>query len=371
MEGLKYSSDVNVLGKKEQQNGIIAFWKFMFCLLIILTHVGQEMKTDCKIIFACGSIAVDFFFLVSGYLLGKKALRSDNVPNGELYKSTFKFIWKKIKNFFPYFLIIYIIAFPIYYIVEDYTKDRAINTIFDLLFLENVALPRSSILGLAWYISAMLICMNVLYPLIVKYRKNFVYIIAPTIVVILLGYLGHKYHRLSNPWLWDGLTYNSTIRAFLELTLGVILYELVEKIKVQNWTRLARALFTLIEVVGYTSIFFISNIKDAHIKYDFVMLLILCICVSISFSEQSLLLKSSNNKLFYFLQKVSLPLYLNQMWIITLINYLSLKIGSGYLNYYKECILVIAIDLAVSIVLYYMIKIVLPRIKCIKKLFIS
>ena len=128
----------NIINKKN--NGIIAFWKFMFCLLIIYTHVAQQTKTDAKISFICGSIAVEFFFLVSGYLMTKKAMKIDLNDSQKIGQETFEFILKKIKSFFPYFLVTYIIALPVYCIIDDYNKTMALNTIFDLLFLEFIFL---------------------------------------------------------------------------------------------------------------------------------------------------------------------------------------------------------------------------------------
>lgn len=60
---------------KSKHNGIISLWKFIFCIVIIGFHLNaiQHYK-NTNFGFLYGSIAVEFFFIVSGYLLAKKAL---------------------------------------------------------------------------------------------------------------------------------------------------------------------------------------------------------------------------------------------------------------------------------------------------------
>ncbi len=55
----------------KKHNGVIGLWKFIFCLLIVVLHTGIGIPNR---IFKFGSIGVEFFFLVSGYLLAKSAV---------------------------------------------------------------------------------------------------------------------------------------------------------------------------------------------------------------------------------------------------------------------------------------------------------
>ncbi|MCI9177610.1 MAG: acyltransferase [Clostridia bacterium] len=364
-----YAVTCNMLQKrKEEHNGIIGFWKFAFCIMIIFLHIGQLITKDAKFVFAAGSIGVEFFFLVSGYFLGKKALNYKKVENEELGKETYQYIIKKIKKFFPWMLITYVISVLVMYFVKHFQTHQVINSIWDILFLKQSGIKYDSVMDITWYISVMIIAMNILYPIILKFRKNFVYIIAPAIVIFIGGYIAHRYGNIVSIDVWTGLVYKCFLRGFFEISLGVILYEVTQKLKSINFTKIAKTILTCIEIIGFTSIFIVVNIKNAHNKYDFIMILILSICISIAFSEKTLLLKFCNNKFVYFLEKLSLPMYLNQIWIITLIKYIFQRYS---LNYYQYCLVVLIIDIVFSIIAMQLVKIIKSNIGKIKKVFIS
>ena len=133
--------------------------------------ITLEINLSNNNIFEAGSIGVEFFFIVSGWLMTKKALKL-NVENEKLGENTFEFIWKKVKAFFPYMLISYICALILHINISHLRKYQIVNTIWDLLLLRISGIKYwHGVLGVAWYISAMLVCMIVLYPLIVKYKK--------------------------------------------------------------------------------------------------------------------------------------------------------------------------------------------------------
>ena len=64
-------------GMKEKHNGIISFWKFIFSLLILALQGGM-MRKDAIYSFKGGSIGVEFFFIVSGYLFCHKCLKTNS-----------------------------------------------------------------------------------------------------------------------------------------------------------------------------------------------------------------------------------------------------------------------------------------------------
>ena len=234
-----------------------------------------------------------------------------------------------------------------------------------------IVLYKTHIIAVAWYISAMLLCMLIIYPLILKYRKNFVYIIAPITVFFLWGYIIRVYGNFTNPWEWTGFTIVGVLRAFFEMSFGVILYEISERIRKINFTKLGMVLLNLIESIGFISILFIVNINNANNKYDSIMMLILAISIMIAFSEKTISQKYLNNKFIYFMEKISLPMYLNQIWIIDLLRYFSERISILNSNFYIFCVIVICMDFIVSILDIYVIKLMKKMYVKVKKLFIK
>ena len=86
---------------KNNHNGIISFWKFMFSLMMLALHLGI-LHPEARYNFNSGSIGVEFFFIVSGYLFCKKYIKKSVLNNEKIGKITIYFFITKIKRFLPY-----------------------------------------------------------------------------------------------------------------------------------------------------------------------------------------------------------------------------------------------------------------------------
>jgi len=307
---------------KKQHNGIISFWKFIYSLVIIIFHARVFSDPTTKIVlFSKGSIAVEFFFIVSGYLLAKSALKTKLKENESLGKETLQFIFKKIKTFYPYIFMFYILTLIVTIIFEKLSLGKIISSVWNLLLLNIAGFKGIEINGVIWYISAMLICMLILYPLIKKYRYNFIYIISPLIIILLGGYLNHNFNSLRTPYLWIGFANKVLLRAFLELNLGIILYPISIYLSKINFSKFGKIIITITSNICFMIPLFINHFLQNASKYDYIILIILSISILLAFSTQTLDYKIMNNKISYFLEKLSLPMYLSHIFIrIVIIN---------------------------------------------------
>lgn len=353
-----------------KHNGIIGFWKFAFCILILLFHARVFASDTDTVLFSKGSIGVEFFFLVSGFLLARSALNKKEDNNEFLGKETLLFIYKKIKNFFPYILVCFIGGLIVKSIFSDMTIKDYVLSIWDLTFLRMAGFRTTVVNGNVWYISAMLLAMLILYPLLRKFKKNFVYLGAPIIVIFLAGILNHNYLSLRTPEDWLGFFYKGFIRAFLELSLGTILYLICEKMKTLNFTKIGKISITLVEIVGFLIPFIMSQFVEKATTYDFIVLIIMSISIVIAFSEKTLEFKFFDNKIIYYLEKLSLPVYLSHIFIRTIINESGLTVN---LNYYEKTSIFIFVTLIFSMALKFILDALAKKnyfIPQIKRLFI-
>ena len=62
--------------EKRKRNGRIDLLRFVFALVIMLHH-SRYVLGDDHAVFIGGSLAVEFFFLVSGYLMAVSAERAN------------------------------------------------------------------------------------------------------------------------------------------------------------------------------------------------------------------------------------------------------------------------------------------------------
>ena len=100
--------------EKKVYNGVIDWWKIVFCLIIVVMHVGEYYHGD-SFLFVWGRYGVEFFFIVSGFFMAAHVMRMDeNTGLKEIGKENVGFIWGKIKTVFPAFIISWMKAFPMY-----------------------------------------------------------------------------------------------------------------------------------------------------------------------------------------------------------------------------------------------------------------
>ncbi len=290
----------------KKHNGIISFWKFIFCFVIIIFHVGEYQPSRSSILFRCGSIGVEFFFLVSGYLLASAALKS-KTDGKNMGKETFEFVWKKFKTFFPYVVFTFILALILSTMLGNMTVKKYALSIWDLLLLRYMGFKGAGILHHLWYITAMLFSMFLIYPQIKKWKDNYFYFIAPICVIVLAGIINARFGDLKSPNEWIGFMYKGMPRAYMEMCLGTLLFPLAQKIREIDFTRLGKVFITIFEVLGFLLTVIICHTSGT--SYDFILLLLLAISITLAFSEKTLELNLFNNKFFYHLEKMSLVLY--------------------------------------------------------------
>lgn len=339
----------------KKHNGVISFWKFMFSLMIIIYH-GHKFSAspNDNILLAMGSIGVEFFFIVSGYLMAKTALNKKDDKNlKDLGLETLQFIWKKFKVFFPYLLVCFICGLIVKGIYDNLTLRDYILSIFDLFLLRMAGFRETVVNGATWYISAMFICMLILYPLIRKYKYNFVYICCPIIIIFLCGWMYQNHGSLRAPDLWIGFAYKGVIRAFIELCLGALIYPITEKIKKIEFTKIGKILISIIEIFGFIIPFILSQFIEKATRYDYIMLIILSISIILAFSDKTLDQNLFNKKIIFYLEKLSLPMYVSHTFIRTFVNKSSYTLD---LSYYGKMGIYIILTFIISIIMMHIIE---------------
>ena len=62
--------------EKKVYNGVIDWWKIVFCLIIVVMHVREFFHGE-SFIFIWGRYGVEFFFIVSGFFMAAHVMRMD------------------------------------------------------------------------------------------------------------------------------------------------------------------------------------------------------------------------------------------------------------------------------------------------------
>lgn len=217
-----------------KRNKVIDILKLIFVMIIFINHSNFYIQPGEKVntIMHLGFLGVEFFFIISGYLMFYKA---DNINNTNLGESTLSFIFRKISIFLPYYIVAYIIGFGIAYInafsLKIIFKDF-ITSFFAIMQLEMAGFKTYQVLEPTWYLSSMILSMLVLYPLALKFKRNYTLLIAPIIAIMCYGYLSLHIGKLATQsQVCAGGIYSGIFRGLGGISLGCLCYGMANKLK--------------------------------------------------------------------------------------------------------------------------------------------
>lgn len=310
----------------KKYNPEIDLMKFLFSLAVVFYHSNKLVAAAGIPFFPFGFTATDFFFMISGYLKVKSSKKFDSSHTG---KSTFDFVMGKIKSLYPYLLFAFVVAFGVRqfakYISGSFTTIKffkdSILAINEVLILQNSGINFGSIYnGPTWYISAMLIAMAVLFPILLKHKDWFVNIGSLVIAIFCYAYSEQEKGTLNTVG-WNGFTSMGIIRAVAGICLGVFLCSLVEKYQQSGIVlkRKGKVLVWFAEIAMLLLLVVIMQ-KEGQNSFDYISVILIFFICFIILSQITGFAGLLPEKLCGFLGKSSLVIYLNHRCVIFFMN---------------------------------------------------
>lgn len=297
---------------RKARNGEIEALRLLFCVTVMLSHSHYLIGKPYP--FLGGSLSVEFFFIVSGYLMAQtieKKEQSDHIGS-----DTISFIRKKISVVLPNVVLAWIWGFVFLSICGSFTLadmgSTLKGTVWELLFLDMYGFSSGSVNGVTWYISSMLMSMMILYPLIRKKKDLAIHIVLPMAVLFILGWLFQN-GTLRTPQKWFGIVFKGNLRAFAEISLGVLAFYLTQKLKQLKLSAVSKWLLTIMKFSVLFLYLGYMWAKESS-KWDYAFVGLLTVWIAVIFSGQTVDAGCYQARIFSLMGKFSLPLYLSHMY---------------------------------------------------------
>lgn len=293
--------------------------RFIASLFIIYYHTGYIRFDDNSTIyhFTGAFIFVELFFIIMGYFTIR---HFDNTKYFMLdidnkFKNSFKYTLQKFQSFIPYVISAILIFYLVQFFSIDFRDTTSLIYFFEKLPSELLLLGSQfdGRLGLVWYISASFI----IFPIfcVICQTKNRSALLSISILLCIVYFTN-----------FDNTGYigiSSIIRAFFGLLLGVITYFFSKQIATLKFKKIWRVFLSIIEFLSFIISVALLYPSDRSLitnnkPYYCLILLLFIITLSLLLSMQTIQSKI-HSKLFEFLGKISLQLYLYHLIIVEFI----------------------------------------------------
>lgn len=239
--------------------------RFIFMIVIAIWHFGRINP------FTHGYIAVDFYFLLSGYLLYGSYVRHKY--------DALKYTVEKLKRFYPEYIFVFVIAFLMKLNLSLRDSDAVtlfLNAISEGLLINSVGVFGGGVNPASWYVSVLMVGGGILYAVLHWNKKVALSIVFPLLVLFSYTYLmgfGGSLEQFAN----DGFISQSLLRGMAGMALGAVLAAFKERFSESlEKRRVVLDIACLLAVVIMCIVSFSSKHYDRFALLAFSVLIISC-----------------------------------------------------------------------------------------------
>ena len=263
---------------QKKQNSIV-LWRIIFTYLVAIYHFDVAYAISNQIgIRSAWYIAVEFFFIVSGYLI-----YSNLDKLSATYKSGPAYFRVRFARLYPYYLGSFILCLGLYaYLSGERIIDLLVTHVFEMFAMQGIGLNVGWVYvnDTAWYISVVLIAGFLIYHCLVKWKDTFVKFVAPIIVMATFSYFFRFRGNINavleaeGLWLSHGL-----LRGLSGMCLGIFAAE------GNAWLQREKRDGLYMRILGVLGFLFVivGSVKYGISEMDFLFAVVLAVAVAIGF----------------------------------------------------------------------------------------
>lgn len=264
------------------KNNSITLWRIVFAYLIMVYHFDNKYLIFQHFGLTSGwYIGVEFFFIVSGYLI-----YANFEALSEKYHSGLSYLWHRFKKIYPFYLASFCLCFISIYLIREQASFREMlkalfYDFFELFALHGIGLNDGWVYvnNTGWFISILFICDFLIFHCLVKWKDTFVNFVAPIIIIVCFSFLYRNMHGIGAAVQTTGFYENwALMRGLADMCLGICAARLNHVLSCMKHR-------SLIKVVGALGFLFVivCSMKYSNSTTDFLYAMILTVSVSIGF----------------------------------------------------------------------------------------
>lgn len=260
-------------------NGEIHFYRLLMAVQVVLFHV----------LGGGGYLAVDFFFLLSGYF----AVRRASAHPDASYRDAMRWTLAKFARIYPY--VVPICA--VHLLARALALGEGPADAMRALFYGSFQIGLTSASGLfsgshnflshLWYLSCLLVLLPVFFSLLIRSRDFFLHVGAPLCALFFYGYCARTAGHLCLSHEWPGLFLLGMPRAWAGLCAGALVYLLADRLRaLPPLSRLGGLLLSAAELLClFAGLFYMRT--QALRMLDFLCVALWVLLAAVALSERA------------------------------------------------------------------------------------
>lgn len=268
--------------------------KLLFTIIIVIHHSGYFYGVLNR-----GYIAVEFFFITSGYFLYRTYETNKTV-------NTLAYFKKRAYRLYPEYWFAFAVIFITLSAMHSLPYKDWYSPIIEFLMLQNIGIPGLSVMNYpCWYLSVLMVGGTLVYFLLYKLSRKYFNIVA--VVIIAMTYLYLIIHS-SDIEQWNTVGYVIYIpfwRGMADMLIGTLIYQSPEP-KNQRISLICEC------CCGIGIVLFLRLPGN----YDYLTLAMIIVLVWSIRSDKSLLRKIGDFRVFDWVGKYQYSIYVNHICVI-------------------------------------------------------
>lgn len=222
-------------------------------------------------------LAVDFFFILSGYFIYQMYEKA-------IDKSVIKYVKKRLLEFWPptIFMLLLYVLYNLFAMIKNGigiinimtgTVDTLLSSFFEVLFLQ-MFIPVKILNFPIWYISVLMVMGTLIYYYLYKLNGKIMRVI-PLVLIFIIGVYGYLYIRYGNIDIHTAVNpvlgfYDGVLRGLADLLLGIIIFAIGKMISPKVILKISPLIIIrILLIIGIVW----CMVARPHSAFDFVFIL--------------------------------------------------------------------------------------------------
>ncbi|MCL2818636.1 MAG: acyltransferase [Actinomycetia bacterium] len=330
--------------------------RFFASICVILFHFEALYFGEHEYFGHLG-VVVDFFFMLSGFLLMRSAMNKDELTSEKsALTESIEYVIGRAKKFYLPYLLAFAMVFILTTIAAHMTDlgqivSRLFHFKWEILLLQMAGFNPSPafdvdyLVGSAWYLSSMLLAMLPIYYLATRHRKTFTNFIAPLTILFFYCYIMQTYGTVDVGNEFAGFIMLGNLRGFAGLSAGCLCYAFYDRVRDATWSPATAFGLGTLEIACLLAlpglILLRSFISEADVLFWVLIFALLIVLCFVGRTPIARFLNSHFTRLGTYLGRLSLYLYLFHWFFVLLfvIYFPAMSYGLGALLYCASVIL--------------------------------